>query len=74
MRWTDVMGLAGLALLVTGLMFLFPKSVEQVNWTYRLGGAALWLVGFVAIITSVLARFSKPQSQKGKLPPQWPFP
>jgi membrane-bound ClpP family serine protease len=70
MRWTDFMGLAGLALLVTGLLFLFPKSVERVNWMYRMGGATLWLVGFVAIVSSILARFSKPQSPKGKLPPQ----
>ncbi len=68
MRWTDFMGLIGLALLVMGLVFLFPKSVDQVNWSYRLGGAALWLVGFVAIVGSILARFSKPQSDKGRLP------
>ena len=65
MRWTDFMGLVGLALLITGLLFLFPKSVDRVNWMYRTGGAALWLVGFVAIIGSILARFSKSQSGKG---------
>lgn len=65
MRWTDLMGVVGLALLVMGLLFLFPKSVDRVNWTYRIGGAALWLVGFVAIVSSILARFSKSQSRKG---------
>jgi uncharacterized membrane protein len=65
MRWTDLVGLAGLALLVMGLLFLFPKSVDRVNWMYRTGGAALWLVGFVAIIGSIVARFSKSQSSKG---------
>lgn len=65
MRWTDFMGVVGLALLVTGLLFLFPKSVDRVNWTFRLSGAALWLVGFVAIVSSILARFSKSPSGKG---------
>ena len=68
MRWTDFMGLLGLAMWVTGLLFLFPKSVEKVNWWYGLGGAALWLVGFVAIVSSVLARFRKSRSDEQKAP------
>jgi hypothetical protein len=68
MRWTDLMGLLGLGLWVTGLLFLFPKSVDKVNWGYGLGGAALWLVGFVAIVSSVLARFSKSRSDEEKAP------
>jgi hypothetical protein len=68
MRWTDFIGLVGLAMWVTGLFFLFPRSVDEVNWLYRLGAAVLWVVGLVAIVSSVLARFSKPRSNKGKAP------
>jgi hypothetical protein len=64
MRWTDSIGVLGLAMWVTGLLFLFPKSVDEVNWISRSVGAALWLVGFFAIVTSILVRFSKSSSDK----------
>ena len=64
MRWTDFIGVLGLAMWVTGLLFLFPKSVDEVNWTYRSGAAALWILGFVAIVISILVRFSKSPSNK----------
>ncbi len=68
MRWTDFLGLVGLAMLVTGLLFLFPKSVAEVNWSYRLGGAALWLVGFISIVSAILVRFSSAEVHKIKTP------
>jgi hypothetical protein len=43
---------------------LFPKSVDEVNWTYRSGAAALWVFGFVTIVSSILVRFSKAPSNK----------
>ena len=64
MRWTYFIGVLGLAMWVTGLLFLFPKSVDEVNWTYRSGAAALWILGFVAIVISILVHFSKSPSNK----------
>lgn len=64
MRWTDFIGVLGLAMWVTGLLFLFPKSVDEVNWTYRSGAAALWILGFVAIVISILVHFSTSPSNK----------
>lgn len=64
MRWTDFIGVLGLAMWVTGLLLLFPKSLDEVNWISRSGGAALALVGLVAIVGSILVRFSKPQSYR----------
>jgi hypothetical protein len=59
MRWTDVVGLVGLVVLVTGVLFLFPRSADQMNWMYRLGGGLLWLVGFASIVVSILARWAR---------------
>lgn len=57
LRWTDLIGFAGFALVVVGTQFLFPSSVERMNWHYMLRGFALWAAGFASVVGWLLLRF-----------------
>lgn len=59
LRWTDLIVFAGFALVVLGTLFLFPSSVERMNWHSMLGGFALWLAGFASVVGWLLLRFSQ---------------
>jgi uncharacterized Tic20 family protein len=67
-RWIDLIGVAGFAMVVVSTLLLFPRSAEGMNWKYWLAGLALWLVGFNSVVGWLLLRFSVQPSQKG-LPP-----
>jgi uncharacterized membrane protein len=61
-RWTDLIGIAGFALVIVSTMLLFPSSAEHTNWKYMLGGTAVWLLGFMSVVGSVFLRFSVSRS------------
>ena len=58
MRWQDVIGFAGLSLVVLGTLFMFPSSLDGMHWRYLLAGSVLWVVGFVSVIGWLLWRWS----------------
>ena len=57
LRWIDLIGFAGFALVVLGTLFLFPSSAEGMNWHYMLGGFASWAVGFASVVGWIFLRF-----------------
>jgi hypothetical protein len=67
-RWIDLIGIAGFAMVVVSTLLLFPRSAEGMNWKYWLAGLALWLVGFNSVVGWLLLRFSVQPSQKGLAP------
>ena len=67
-RWVDLIGLAGLALVVFGALLLFPSSQDNLNWKYMLGGALLWLVGFASVVGWLLLRWSVRPSPEESCP------
>ena len=64
-RWIDLIGLAGFAILVLATLLLFPGSAEGMNWKSWLVGLALWLLGFNSVIGWLLLRWSVRQSKHG---------
>jgi hypothetical protein len=58
MRWIDVMGFAGLAMVVLGTLLLFPSSAEHMNWGYELAGMTLWFAGVASVVGWLLLRWS----------------
>ena len=57
LRWTDLIGFAGFALVVVGTLFLFPSSADRMNWHYMLAGFALWLAGVASVVGWLCLRF-----------------
>ena len=49
-RWTDLIGIAGFAMVVLSTLLLFPDSAEHMNWKYWLAGLSLWLLGFASVV------------------------
>lgn len=75
-RWTDAIGLAGIAFVVLSIHLLFPDSAERMNWAYWLGGLLLWLLGVTSVVGWLLVRWSV-RSSKDAPPPllvwsMWP--
>jgi len=58
LRWIDVIGFAGSALVVLGTLYLFPSSAERMNWVYGLAGLVLWCAGFASVVGWLLLRWS----------------
>jgi hypothetical protein len=56
-RWTDLIGLAGFALVVFSTLLLFPSSVNRMSGQHMLEGLALWFAGFAAVVGWLLLRF-----------------
>lgn len=67
-RWIDLIGLAGFAIVMLATLLLFPGSVERMHWTYWLAGLALWLLGFNSVVTWLLLRWSVRLSKDGPPP------
>ena len=67
-RWTDLIGLAGYAMVVLSTLLLFPSSAEHMNWKYWLAGLTLWLLGFASVVGWLLLRWSVRQSKDGPPP------
>ena len=67
-RWTDLIGLAGYAMVVLSTLLLFPSSAEHMNWKYWLFGLALWLLGFASVVGWLLLRWSVQQFKNGPPP------
>lgn len=58
MRWQDVFGFAGLALVVLGTVLMFPSSTYGMRWAYLLGGSLIWVVGFTMVTGWLAWRWS----------------
>jgi hypothetical protein len=67
-RWIDVIGLAGFAMVVLSTLLLFPGSAEPMNWKHWLAGLALWLLGFNSVVGWLLWHWSARQSRDGPPP------
>ena len=67
-RWTDLIGVAGYAMVVLSTLLLFPDSAERMNWKYWLAGLSLWLLGFASVVGWLLLRWSVRQSKDGPPP------
>lgn len=67
-RWTDLIGVAGFALVVLSTLLLFPGSEERMNWKYWLPGLSLWFLGFASVVGWLLLRWSVRQSKDGPPP------
>jgi hypothetical protein len=57
-RWIDLIGVAGFAMVVLSTLLLFPDSAERMHWRYWLGGVALWCAGFASMVGWLLWRWS----------------
>jgi len=69
MRWIDVIGFAGFAMVVLGTLLLFPSSVDRMNWEHGLEGLALWFAGFASVVGWLLLRWSvRPRRSLQKQP------
>ena len=67
-RWTDLIGVAGFAMVVLSTLLLFPDSEEHMNWRYWLAGLSVWSLGFASVFGWLLLRWSVRQS-KDEPPP-----
>jgi hypothetical protein len=56
-RWTDLIGFAGFALVLLSTQLLFPGSTDSMNWHHMLGGVTLWVAGFASVVLWILLRF-----------------
>ena len=63
MRCQDVIVVAGLCMVLLGTLLMFPAWADRMSWKFMLGGFALWLVGFVAVIAWLLWRWSAAQPE-----------
>ena len=57
-RWTDLIGVAGFAMVVLSTLLLLPDSAERMNWKYWLAGLPLWFLGFASVAGWLLLRWS----------------
>ena len=67
-RWTDLIGVAGYAMVVLSTLLLFPDSAERMNWKGWLAGLSLWLVGFASVVGWLLLRWTVRYSKDGPPP------
>lgn len=68
-RWTDVIGVAGFAMVVLSTLLLFPGSAERMNWKFWLPGLSLWFLGFASVAGWLFLRWSVRQA-KDEPPPR----
>jgi hypothetical protein len=64
-RWTDLIGFAGLAMTVLGTLLLFPGSIDRMDWKYLLAGLAFWVAGFASMVGWLLLRWSARRPREG---------
>ena len=67
-RWTDLIGVTGLALVITSFVLFTPASPQSDEWMYWLGVSALWGLGFAAIVGWLLTRWSVRCSKDNQAP------
>jgi hypothetical protein len=67
-RWIDLIGVAGFAVVIVSTLLLFPVSAEPVNWRHWLAGLVLWFLGFNSVVAWLLLRWSVRQSKDGTPP------
>jgi hypothetical protein len=67
-RWIDLIGVAGFAMVISSTLFLFPASAEPMNWRHWLAGLALWFLGFNSVVGWLLLRWSVGQLKDGTPP------
>jgi membrane-bound ClpP family serine protease len=67
-RCIDLIGIAGFVILVISTLLLFPRSAEQMIWTYWLAGLVLWFMGFAFLVGWLILRWSMPKSHEGPPP------
>jgi uncharacterized SAM-binding protein YcdF (DUF218 family) len=67
-RCTNLIGLAGFAMVILSTYLLFPDSAEHMHWKYWLGGIALWFVGFASVVGWLLSCWSVRYSKEGPPP------
>jgi hypothetical protein len=67
-RWTDLIGVAGFAMVVLSTLLLFPGSADRMNWKFWLAGLSLWFLGFASVVGWLLLRWSVRQSKDGPPP------
>ena len=68
MKWIDAVGGLGWALLVLGILICFSTAAnrsELFAWTV---GGAMWLAGFVMIMTWLLKRLTHGEHSRRALP------
>jgi hypothetical protein len=56
-RWADLIGLAGFAVVQVSTLLLFPSSADHMNWRYMLEGFALWFAGVASVVGWLLLRW-----------------
>jgi hypothetical protein len=67
-RWTDLIGVAGFAMVVFSPLLLFPHSAEGANWKDWIAGLALWFMGFAFLLGWLVLRWSVRHSKEGPPP------
>jgi hypothetical protein len=67
-RWIDLIGVAGFAMVIVSTLLLFPRSAEGMNWNHWLAGLALWFLGFNSVVGWLLLRWSVRQNKNGPAP------
>jgi hypothetical protein len=67
-RWTDLIGVAGFAMVFFSTQLLFPDSAEHVNWKYWMAGLSLWLLGFASVVGWLLLCWSVRRFKDGPPP------
>ena len=50
LRRTDVIGFAGLAMLVAGAVLFLTGSDSELTWVYWMTGTCIWFVGFGVLL------------------------
>jgi hypothetical protein len=67
-RWVDLIGVAGFAMVLLSTLLLFPASTEGMNWKHWVEGLVLWFFGFNSVVGWLLLRWSVRQSKDGPPP------
>jgi hypothetical protein len=67
-RWTDIIGVVGFALVVLSTLLFFPSSADRMNWKYWLAGLSVWFLGFSCVVGWLLSRWSMRLTKDGPPP------
>jgi hypothetical protein len=56
LRRTDVIGFAGLGMLVMGAVLFLTGSESELTWLYWMTGTCIWFVGFGVLLGWIIWR------------------
>jgi hypothetical protein len=56
LRRTDVIGFAGLGMLVMGAILFLTGSESELTWLYWMTGTCIWFVGFGVLLGWIIWR------------------